>query len=80
MTDADFTKVQYWFELLIKAVIGIVVSIVGLDYRSVKNSLKELEVHKYQMAAEVQILNAELGSIKNRLERIDGKLDKALNK
>lgn len=80
MTDADFTKVQYWFELLIKAVIGIVVSIVGLDYRSVKNSLKELEVHKYQIAAEVQILNAELGSIKNRLERIDGKLDKALNK
>jgi len=80
LTDADFTKVQYWFELLIKAVIGIVVSIVGLDYRSVKNSLKELEVHKYQIAAEVQILNAELGSIKNRLERIDGKLDKALNK
>lgn len=80
MTDADFTKVQYWFELLIKAVIGIVVSIVGLDYRAVKNSLKELEVHKYQMAAEVQILNAELGSIKNRLERIDGKLDKALNR
>lgn len=80
MTDADFTKVQYWFELLIKAVIGVVVSIVGLDYRSVKNSLKELEAHRYQVAAEVQILNAELGSIKNRLDRIDGKLDRALAK
>ena len=78
MTDADFTKVQYWFELFIKAAIGIVVSIVGLDYRAVKNSLKELEAHKYQMAAEVQIINAELAGIKNRLERIDGKLDKAL--
>ncbi len=78
MTDADFTKIQYWFELLIKAAIGIVVSIVGLDYRSVKNSLKELEAHKYQMAAEVQIINSELASIKGRLERIDGKLDKAL--
>lgn len=78
MTDADFTKIQYWFELMIKAGIGIVVSIVGLDYRAVKNSLKELEVHKYQMAAEVQIINSELASIKGRLERIDGKLDKAL--
>lgn len=78
MTDADFTKIQYWFELMIKAGIGIVVSIVGLDYRAVKNSLKELEVHKYQMAAEVQIINSELAGIKGRLERIDGKLDKAL--
>lgn len=78
MTDADFTKIQYWFELMIKAAIGIVVSIVGLDYRSVKNSLKELETHKYQMAAEVQIINSELAGIKGRLERIDGKLDKAL--
>ena len=80
MTDADFTKIQYWFELLIKAGIGIVVSVVGLDYRAVKNSLKELEAHKYHMAAEVQILNAELGHIKHRLDKIDGKLDRALAK
>lgn len=80
MTDQDFLQVKYWFDLMIKAIIGVVVSIVGMDYRSVKNSLKELEQKKYELATQAQVTHVELVAVKERLERIDGKLDRALNK
>jgi len=66
--------------MAIKAAIGVVISIVGLDYRSVKNSLHELEESKYRVSVEVQVLQSELSHIKQRLERIEGKLDRALEK
>jgi predicted nuclease with TOPRIM domain len=66
--------------MAIKAVIGVVISIVGLDYRSVKNSLKELEESKYRVTMEVQVIQSELNHIKQRLERIEGKLDRILEK
>ena len=80
MTDHDFTQIRYWFDLAIKAIIGVVISIVGMDYRSVKNSLHELEQSKYQVTMEVQILKAELNAIKSQIERMDKKLDKVLEK
>lgn len=80
MTDQDFTQLRYWLDMGIKAIIGIVISIVGLDYRAVKNSLHELEESKYKVSMEVQVIQAELGHIKQRLERMEGKLDKALEK
>lgn len=80
MTDGDFTQIRYWFDLAVKALIGVVISIVGMDYRAVKNSLHELEQSKYQVTMEVQILKAELNSIKLQIERIDKKLDKVLEK
>jgi outer membrane protein W len=79
LTDHDFTQVKYWFDLGIKAVIGVVVSIVGMDYRAVKNSLQELEVSKYHLQAEVQVLKTELTYIKIALEKIDRKLDKVVS-
>lgn len=80
MSEEDFTQLKYWFDLAIKAVIGVVVSIVGMDYRSVKNSLQELESNKYVVAAEVQVIQGELNLIKSRLERIENKLDKVLER
>lgn len=76
----DVTEVRYWLDLLIKGIIGVVVSLVGLDYRAVKTSLLELEQSKYQLTMQVQVLQVELSSIKQRLERIDGKIDRALEK
>lgn len=80
MTDGDFTQLKYWFDLAIKAIIGVVISIVGMDYRSVKNSLHELEQSKYQVTMEVQILKAELNNIQSQIERMDKKLDRVLEK
>ncbi len=80
MTDQDFTQLRYWFDIAVKALIGVVVSIVGMDYRAVKNSLHELEQSKYQMGMEVQILKANLVHIQAQIERVDQKLDKALEK
>jgi outer membrane protein W len=79
LSDHDFTQLKYWFDLGIKAVIGVVVSIVGMDYRAVKNSLQELEVSKYHLQAEVQVLKTELNYIKIALEKIDRKLDKVVS-
>lgn len=76
----DITELRYWIDLAIKAAIGVVVSIIGLDYRNVKSSLQELQEYKYRMASEVQVVQAELGLIKQRLERIERKLDEALSK
>lgn len=80
MTNSDVTHIQYWLDLAIKAVIGVVVSIVGMDYRQVKNSLKELEQKKYELSVQAQVMHVELVGVKDRLERIDKKLDKALEK
>jgi hypothetical protein len=76
----DVTELRYWIDLAIKMAIGVLVSIIGLDYRSVKNSLQELQENKYRTSMEVQVIQAELGSIKTRLDRIEAKLDKALEK
>ncbi len=80
MTDGDFTQLKYWFDLAVKAIIGVVISIVGMDYRAVKNSLHELEQSKYQVTMEVQILKAELNNIQTQIERMDKKLDRVLEK
>jgi predicted nuclease with TOPRIM domain len=80
MTDGDVTKLRYWIDLGIKAIIGVVVSIVGMDYRSVKNSLSELQQAKYAMTTEVSILRVELRELVSRLQRIENKLDKLADK
>ena len=76
--SSDITELRYWIDLAIKMAIGVLVSIIGLDYRSVKNSLQELQENKYRTSVEVQVIQAELTNIKVRLDRIETKLDKAL--
>jgi hypothetical protein len=76
----DITELRYWIDLAIKMAIGVLVSIIGLDYRSVKNSLQELQENKYRTSVEVQVIQSELTNIKTRLDRIETKLDKALAK
>jgi len=76
----DVTELRYWIDIAIKMAIGVLVSIIGLDYRSVKNSLQELQDNRYRMSVEVQVLQAELNNIKIRLDRIEGKLDRVLSK
>lgn len=80
MTDNDFTQVKYWFDLGIKAIIGVVVSIVGMDYRAVKKSLQDVEVARYHLQQEVEVLKTELKYIKRMVERIDEKMDTVLNR
>ena len=77
---ADVTTLHYWIDLAIKAVIGVVVSIVGMDYRSVKNSLHELEQAKYSLQTETQVIRVELTAARERLGIIDQKLDSALKR
>ena len=80
MTSGDITELRYWLDLLIKGVIGIVISLVGMDYRQVKNSLKELEHSKYQLTMHVEVMQNEMASVKDRLQRIEQKIDRILEK
>lgn len=80
MTEQDFTNIRYWLDLLVKTIVGTVVTIVGMDYRSVKNALHELEQKKYELTAQAQVMHVELISMKGRLERIETKLDKVLDR
>lgn len=80
MTEGDVTQLRYWIDLLIKGVIGVVISLVGMDYRQVKNSLKELEQSKYQLTMHVEVMQHEVNGIKDRLERIEQKIDRILEK
>lgn len=80
MTGGDVTELRYWLDLFIKGLIGIVVSVVGMDYRHVKNSLEDLQQSKYAVTSQVQVMQSELSAIKQRLERIEQKLDRALER
>jgi predicted nuclease with TOPRIM domain len=51
-----------------------------MDYRSVKNSLKELEQKKYELVMQAEVTHIELIAVKDRLDRIEKKLDRALEK
>lgn len=76
----DLLELKYWLDLFVKALIGIVVSIVGLDYRSMKNSLSELEQTKHNLQMQVQAVEIQLRNFESSLSRIDKKLDKVLEK
>lgn len=80
MSENDITEFRYWLDMFIKGAIGIVISLVGMDYRQVKNSLKELEQSKYQLISHNEVVHAEVTSIKDRLDRIERKLDKVLDR
>lgn len=78
MTEQDFTTIKYWMDLAIKAVIGVIISLVGLDYRAIKNNLKELEEAKYKMSSELAVVGTEVHYIKSQIDKIDSKLDRVL--
>jgi predicted nuclease with TOPRIM domain len=80
MTDSDLLQLKSWIDIAIKAIIGVVISIVGMDYRSMKNSLQELQQSKYNLTMQVEITSVEVKAVKDRLERIEAKLDRALQK
>jgi len=80
MTDSDLLQLKSWIDIAIKAIIGVVISIVGMDYRSMKNSLQELEQSKYNLTMQVEIASAEVKAVKDRLERIESKLDRVLQR
>jgi len=80
LTGNDITQIGYWFDLAVKGVIGIIVSMVGLDYRSVKNSLHELEQAKYQLETEVRVVRVELVGLNDKLIAMDKKLDRLVER
>jgi predicted nucleic acid-binding Zn-ribbon protein len=51
-----------------------------MDYRQVKNSLNELEHSKYELTMHVEVMQNEMVSIKDRLQRIENKIDRILEK
>lgn len=76
----DLLEMKYWLDILVKALITIVVGIVGFDYRSMKNSLSELEQSKYVIQMQVQAIEIQMRTFQSSLDKIDKKLDKALEK
>lgn len=79
MTE-NITELRYWLDLAIKAIIGVVVSVVGLDYRAMKSTLAELQEAKYALKAQVSVIQSETNGTRARLERMESKLDKALER
>lgn len=76
----DVTELKYWLDIFVKAIIGIVVGIVGLDYRSMKNSLSDLEQTKYNLQMQVKAVEIQLSNFESSLDKIDKKLDKVLDR
>jgi hypothetical protein len=75
--DRIFTGSQA-FDLLLKAIIGGVIAIVSWDYRSVKNHLEELQTARYENGADLTVVKSQITYIKERVDSIDKKLDRAI--
>lgn len=80
MTSQDFTKVAYWVDMAIKGSIAIVMGIIGMDYKAVRSSLKDLEEKKYLVVQEIAILRNSLVITEARLDRIERKIDNLLER
>jgi predicted nuclease with TOPRIM domain len=76
----DLTKVTYWLDLIVKGIIGIFVTLVGMDYKQVKTSLQELQESKYKLSTQVEIIQVEIKGFGGRLDRIETKLDQIIEK
>lgn len=75
MTDSDVATIKVWLDLGLKAIIGLIVSVVGWDYKNAKETLQDLQKNKYELQAQTHILQREVQDIKRYLERIEKKLD-----
>ena len=60
---------------IIKAIIGLIVSFVGWDYKNVKTTLIDLQQSKYELTTQIRITQSELTHLRKTLERIEVKLD-----
>ena len=76
----DLLEMKYWLDILVKALITVVVGIVGYDYRSMKNTLSDLEKTKYNLQMQVQAVEIQMRTFQSSLDKIDKKLDRALEK
>jgi predicted nucleic acid-binding Zn-ribbon protein len=76
----DLLEMKYWLDILVKALITVVVGIVGYDYRSMKNTLSDLEKTKYNLQMQVQAVEIQMRNFQSSLDKIDKKLDRALEK
>lgn len=75
MTHTDVEQLRQWLDIGIKAVIGLIISLVGWDYKNVKTTLIELQQSKYELTTQIRITQSELTHLRKTLERIESKLD-----
>lgn len=75
MTQTDVETLRQWLDIGIKAIIGLIISFVGWDYKNVKTTLIELQQSKYELTTQIRITQSELTHLRKTLERIEGKLD-----
>lgn len=75
MTHTDVEQLRQWLDIGIKAIIGLIVSFVGWDYKNVKTTLIELQQSKYELTTQIRITQSELTHLRKTLERIETKLD-----
>jgi len=75
MSESEIATLKTWLDLGLKAIIGLIVSIVGWDYKNAKEALQDLQKNKYELQAQTQILQREVQDIKRYLERIEKKID-----
>lgn len=75
MTHTDVEQLRQWLDIGIKAIIGLIVSFVGWDYKNVKTTLLELQQSKYELTTQIRITQSELTHLRKTLERIETKLD-----
>lgn len=75
MTAQDLLQLRGWIDIIVKAVIGLVVTLVGYDYKSLKSSLFDLQKSRYELSIQVQVAQNEIVHVKSALDRIEKKLD-----
>jgi hypothetical protein len=75
LTQTDVDTLRQWLDIGIKAVIGLIISFVGWDYKNVKTTLIELQQSKYELTTQIRITQSELTHLRKTLERIEIKLD-----
>jgi len=75
LTHADVEQLRQWLDIGIKAIIGLIISLVGWDYKNVKTALTDLQQSKYELHSQISITQSELTQLKKTLDRIENKLD-----
>lgn len=75
MTNDDSVQLKGWLDIIIKGVIGLIVTLIGWDYKNLKDSLSSLQNSKYELTTQVEVARYEITHVKNSLDRIEKKLD-----
>lgn len=80
MSTDKLISASYIFDMVIKGFIAIVVTVGGYHFKEVTEDIKELKSQNTSKETRIAVIESAIPSLSKQIDRIEIKLDKALER